>query len=164
MTATSRLRCVFEALYHEMGRRAPGLGDDAYVVRTYEAARAFGDVAGSWPASPADESDAAYLAVRDVLARAYDEDASGGLGLFVVASVIAPRLIVTLRDARESVGEDDGIGASRLDAGTDTVIREVQAIYALVDEAASGQYGEIARQLASELDERGFAGDFGPVA
>lgn len=156
----AHLGSCYAALYRTLGEAAPGFGDDASVVRAYEASRAFGELT---------------LATRDVLdidvepldvlvgvlARAVAEDASGRLALYCVAVVVGPRLLVSLRDARGVVEES---GRAMLDHASNLVVGEIVAIRDLAG-ASSGIGASpgpgAARALAQALDDAGYADSLG---
>jgi hypothetical protein len=151
----------FDTAYQVLGASAPNLTNDAYVVRTYEAARAMGDVALSLREILIDVPGTSVDALHDVLMESVADDLSGAMLLFCLAMVVGPRLMVSLRDAREF---------DELDAGALQVLNEASAIAEIlaVGAVAKSQgtidderWQEQARGLARHLEEAGYADSFG---
>src|ERR1700722_12854956 len=95
------LFACFDTTYQVLGASAPNLTNDAYVVRTYEAARSMGEIALSLRTVLGDVSAEPVEALREVLMEAVGDDLTGAMLLFCLAMVVGPRLMVSLRDARE---------------------------------------------------------------
>jgi hypothetical protein len=156
----AHLGSCFAAPYRVLGEAAPTFSDDAAVVRAYEAARAFGELALAIaerlgrPVEP-------LGAVAEVLARAVAEDPAGRLALYCVAVVVGPRLLVSLRDARGRVDED---ARGLLDQASDLVVGEIVAIrdLAVASSGAEESPGPgAARALGEALDAAGYAESLG---
>jgi hypothetical protein len=154
------LASCFEAPYRVVGEAAAIFSDDGVVVRAYETARTFGELAlaarerlggPSEPLGP----------LAAVLARAVDEDATGRLALYCVAVVVGPRLLVSLRDARDEVDEKE---RDLIDHASVLVVREIVAIRDLAasrEEPDAGPGPGAARALGEALDGAGYAESFG---
>jgi hypothetical protein len=161
--ATEHLFSCFDAVYEVMGASAPTLTNDAYVVRTYETARAMGEVAlrfreylGEFDVEPLE-------IVREVLLEAVAGDVEGAMVLFCFTVVIGPRLLVSLRDAREQVALDDealevlNFASKRLIAEMFAVGEVAKSAEPVEDEA----WQERARSLGQMLDQSGNADSLG---
>jgi hypothetical protein len=153
----------FDTTYQVLGASAPNLTNDAYVVRTYEAARAMGDVALSLrgildevPSTPVD-------ALHDVLMESAVDDLSGAMLLFCLAMVVGPRLMVSLRDARE-FDEFDDDALRVLNEASAVVLAEILAVGAVAKTQGAIEdehWQKQARGLARHLEEAGYADSFG---
>lgn len=153
----------FDTTYQMLGASAPNLTNDAYVVRAYEAARAMGEVALALrkvlvevPRDPLD-------ALRDVLRESVADDLSGAMLLFCLAMVVGPRLMVSLRDARE-FDEFDADTLEVLNEASAVVLAEILAIGAVAKDQGTIDdrlWQERARGLARHLEEAGYADSFG---
>jgi RecA/RadA recombinase len=153
----------FDTTYQVLGASAPNLTDDAYVVRTYEAARAMGDVALSLRTILLDAPRTPVEALRDVLVESVADDLSGAMLLFCLAMVVGPRLMVSLRDARE-FEEFDADALSVLNEASAVVLAEILAIGAVAKSQGTiddEHWQEQARGLARHLEEAGYADSFG---
>lgn len=157
------LFACFETTYRVLGEVAPTLGRDAYVIRAYEAARAMGSLAlalrehlGEVPFEP-------VTSLARVLREAARGDESGALFLFAFASLVGPRLLVSLRDARE-LAHLEGGGLDLTSAASGVLIGEIRASgEAVASETLSEdpQWLERARGLTRTLEEAGNAESFG---
>jgi hypothetical protein len=139
----------FTGLYEALGEGASKLTDDATVVVVFEMARTFGDTASSFRSLLAHRAgvdpEAALGSVpeiKEVLLRAINEDPSGALCLYAVSMVIAPLLLVSLRDA--------GSRVSLVSAGP---LSECTAKAADVVVGAIRQIGDLAESWAPVLDD-----------
>jgi hypothetical protein len=153
----------FDTTYHVLGASAPNLTNDAYVVRTYEAARAMGEVALSFRAILGDASSVPVEALREVLLESVADDLTGAMLLYCLAMVVGPRLMVSLRDARE-FEELDAPALSVVNEASAVVLAEILSI----GEVAKSQgtidderWQDQARGLASHLENAGYADSFG---
>ena len=107
----------FDTMYRVLGASAPNFSDDAYVVRTYESARALGEVALRFREYLGEVDPEPVPALADVLLVAGGADPTGAMSLYCLAMVAGPRVLVSLRDAREYVEfneEELEIAESRL--------------------------------------------------
>jgi|GEM_PF-1424733 len=139
----------FTGLYEALGEGASKFTDDATVVAVFEMARTFGDTASLFRSLLAHRAgvdpDSVVRSVpemNEVLLRAIDEDPSGALCLYVVSLVIAPLLLVSLRDA--------GTRVSLVSAGP---LSECTAKAADVVVGAIRQIGDLAESWAPLLDD-----------
>ena len=153
----------FDAIYEVLGASAPTLTHDAYVVRTYETARAMGEVAlrlreylGEVDAEPLE-------IVREVLLEAVAGDVEGAMVLFCFTVVVGPRLLVSLRDAREQ-GSLDEAALEVVNGASEVLIAEMFAVgeaaidaEPIEDEAWQAR----ARALSDLLDQAGNAESLG---
>jgi len=156
----AHLASVFAAPYRVLGASAGSFGDDGAVVRAYEAARTFGELALA-ARETLGEVREPFAPVAVVLERAVGEDPSGRLALYALAVVVGPRLLVSLRDARAVVDAD---AVDLLDHASDLVVGQIVAIRDLAgsrhdDEDA--RLARVARSLAEDLDAAGYADSLG---
>ena len=153
----------FDTTYQVLGASAPNLTNDAFVVRTYEAARAMGDVALSFRTILVDAPSTPVDALHDVLMESVVDDLSGAMLLFCLAMVVGPRLMVSLRDARE-FDEFDAEVLSALNDASAVVLAEIVAVGAVAKTQGTIEdelWQEQARGLARHLEEAGYADSFG---
>ena len=156
------LSCV-EAIYEVMGEAAPTLTNDAFVVRTFESARAMGEVALALREF-LDEEDSTPLApVVDVLKHARGGDEEGAMLLYCFAAVVGPRLLVSLRDVREtlSLSEDE---FALTNAASEALVAEILAVGEAARDDVPGEdeiWQERARGLNFALDAAGYAESLG---
>jgi hypothetical protein len=153
----------FDTTYQVLGAAAPNLTDDAYVIRTYEAARAMGEVALSLRTILVDAPDNPVDALREVLMESVAEDLSGAMVLFCLAMVVGPRLMVSLRDARE-FDEFDPEALRVLNEASAVVLAEILAVGAVAKSQGTiedERWQAGARGLARHLEEAGYADSFG---
>ena len=109
-TAEHLLSCC-DAVYLALGESAPLLGNDAYVVRVHEMSRSFGAVALALRTYVGESAVAPLAVIKEVLEQAVTSDPSGAMTLFAMALVVGPRLLVSLRDAREALSADSEVTA-----------------------------------------------------
>ncbi len=117
----------FDALYRSLGHDAPLFTEDAHVIVAYELGRTFGACRHDFVALVAHRAGASASDVRveipeiaSALETARDLDPTGTFSLHVLATLIAPRLLISLRDASESsspVGEGPLAATARRCAG-----------------------------------------------
>jgi hypothetical protein len=150
-------------MYANLGESAPRLHNDAYVIRVYEMGRACGEVALNFRDYLGDVADERVLVLEDVLQRSVASDESGAMVLFTMATLVGPRVLVSLRDAREVPDLDDAV-QEILSVASQVLVREIL----LIGEVAKGHalvenehWQEVARELATTLDEAGNAESFG---
>jgi hypothetical protein len=152
-----------DALYLALGESAPQLTNDAYVVRLHEMSRSFGELA-LLLREHVGSSDAAPLGIiLEVLERAQAQDETGALSLYCVALVIGPRLLVSLRDARE-VHRDDAQALALLERCAQVTVAQLL----LITESTKDQeniddpaWQEAARALLDLVQSAGNAESFG---
>ena len=145
--SAAHLAGCFAELYESLGQVSTSLEDDAFVVAVFEFARRCGDLRQEFLALRAHRAGAnASLAQRrltvigESVAASVAEDPSGALTLYVVTSVLGPRLLISLRDvAALATGPGEG------------PLRETCQEAASVLIAHSRYIGEIARVQAPQL-------------
>ncbi len=158
----AHLASLVDAIYRVLGRRCAAVRDDAYLVRLYEMARAFGDLSITWREALTSPPREPFAPLVDTLERAFAEDESGALVLYVVAAIVAPRLLVSLRDARERVGGDPFV-IPLLDETARVTVRQLRELSTLPthDEGDDPAWRARARALADGLDAAGWSDSFG---
>jgi hypothetical protein len=153
----------FDTTYSVLGESAPTLTNDAYVVRTYDMARAMGEVAMSFREYLEEVTIPPLSALEDVLRRAVASDDSGAMVLFAMAMVIGPRVLVSLVDARAEGGLDES-ALEVLDLASGVLVREIRAVGDVAARFAPIEdpiWQERARSLSTTLDSSGNAESFG---
>jgi hypothetical protein len=100
----SHLADCYDGAYRALGELAPLMTFDPYVVCAHEMSRSFGAVALGMREF-AGHAPSPLALVDAVLRRSWNEDSSGALSLYAVAIVVGPRLLVSVRDALEVVGD-----------------------------------------------------------
>lgn len=165
MTSLDRERAllaVVDGLYLGLGEAAGLVANDRATVALYEASRTVGEAALAWRERLGDTPATPREAVAAALDSAARRDPSGRLALAAVTSLVGPRVLVSLRDAREEPGVLDDQGRAVSGVASDAVVAAIWrcagAATALGagDEAASAGYGELARTL----DDEGFGESF----
>ena len=168
MTPTNReigehLLACYDTIYIVLGESAPALTNDAYLVRTYETARAYGDLALEMREHLGDPKVAPLPVLDDVLRRAVAGDASGALVLYAMAMVVGPRLLVTLLDARTALTNDSEL--TELSNHASMVgVREIRATGEVAKDQApieDIEWQSLARALSETLDAAGNAESLG---
>lgn len=160
--AMEYLYSCFDALYCELGASAPNLTNDAYVVRAFESARSFGEVALEFRAYLGDVPAAPMEPIHATLLEAVADDLSGAMLLYCLVVVIGPRLLVSLHDAR-ALDLDDAARAV-LNAGSDALVAEMLAAGEVAKKAPSIEdrhWQKSAQGLADRLESSGYAESFG---
>jgi hypothetical protein len=153
----------FNTMYSVMGAGAPDLSDDAYVVRTYETARAMGEVALEFREYLGEVEESTVPSMQAVLMDALVNDLTGAMLLFSFTMVVAPRVLVSLRDAREQV-ELDGAALEVLNVASQVLIREIYAVGNAAKSEGAGEdhhWQQHARGLSEALEKAGNADSFG---
>lgn len=144
----------FDTAYLVLGESAATLTNDAYVIRTYEMARALGEVALSFREYLDQVTSPALAPLEEVLRRAVASDDSGAMVLFAMATVVGPRVLVSLRDARALGGFDES-ALQVLDLASRVLVREIRAVgdvasrFPLIEDPA---WQASARTLSTTLD------------
>jgi hypothetical protein len=155
----AHLASCFVVPYRVLGEAAGTFSDDGAVVRAYEVARTFGELALA-AREELGEMPEPLGPLEAVLTQSVDEDPSGRLALYCVAVVVGPRLLVSLRDARGEVDE----GTRRLlDHASDLIVAQIVAIRDLAGARDSDPSAgpAAARALGEALDGAGYAESFG---
>ena len=152
----------FDTVYRVLGQGAPMLLNDAYVVRTYEAARAFGGVAlelreylGGASAQPVD-------ALEGVLVESLAGDPTGAMTLFALVMVVGPRLLVSLLDARQAIGQ--GALVAVCEHASRVVVAEMRAAGETAKDQApidDPHWQATARDLTETLEGAGYVESMG---
>ncbi len=153
--------CV-DALYRHWGRAAPHFTNDAYVVTAYEGARRFGDLALAWREAIAGDGPARIETLERVLDRAQESDASGAMSLYAVAVLVGPRLLVSVRDAREAL-ENSGFH-ELLDATANVTVGEILSVRAVMERVPArtdDSWQREARALSDALESAGMVESLG---
>jgi hypothetical protein len=157
------LYSCFDTMYGVLGASAPSFTDDAYVVRTYETARALGEVALAYRGQLGDVAPQSVEPLADALVAAAGDDLTGAMTLYCLAMVVGPRVLVSLRDAREYVSLD----AAELDVvnlGSQVLLREMHAVGEVAARRGhieDEEWQRRARELAERLESTGNAESFG---
>ena len=153
----------FNTMYVVFGEGASTLTNDAYVVRGYESGRALGGVALAFREYLGEVPDETFGPLEDTLRRALRSDDSGAMLLFALAMVVGPRVLVSLRDARDQVELDEAAFVV-LNAASKVLVHEILQ----VGEVSKGQapledprWQEDAQGLSLLLDATGNAESFG---
>ncbi len=166
MTGTERERGLLgmlDGLYRGLGEAAPRALEDAAAVALYESGRAVGEAALVWRERLGDAPAAPLPAIVEAFATAAELDPSGRLSLAVATSLVGPRVLVSLRDAREEPGADpldEGARAASAvasDAVVAALWRCARAAEGLGEtEGGADGYAAVARRL----DQDGYGESF----
>jgi len=157
------LLACYDTIYIVLGESAPALTNDAYVVRAYETARAYGDLALEMREHLGDPKVAPLPVLGDVLRRAVAGDASGALVLYAMAMVVGPRLLVTLLDARTALTNDSELTELSNHASM-VCVKEIRATGEVAKDQApieDMEWQSLARALSETLDAAGNAESLG---
>ncbi len=168
MTPTNReiaehLLACYDTIYMVLGESAPTLTNDAYVVRAYESARAYGELALALRAHLGEPAVTPVAVLDEVLRRAVAGDESGAMVLYAMAMVVGPRLLVSLLDARGALVDDPRLTALFNEASM-ACVRDIRATGEVAKDQApieDAQWQTLARGLSSALDEAGNAESLG---
>ena len=157
------LLSCFDAVYLGLGENAPKLSTDAYVVRVHEMSRSFGEIALDLRVYIGPGEVAPLAVIGDVLDQACGKDPSGAMTLFAMALVVGPRLLVSLRDARENLGPDCELTTICERAAQVTVQQLLQIANATQhrEDIDDPGWQEGARSLTKLVDSAGNAESFG---
>lgn len=157
------LLTCYDTIYMVLGESAPTFTNDAFVVRTFEMGRAFGDLTLELRDTLNVSQRESFPVLESVLRRAARHDDSGALTLYAMAMVVGPRLLVSLLDARNALVEDETLGDC-LRHGSQRILAEVIATgecakhQSPIDDAA---WQALALDLARTLDDAGNAESLG---
>jgi hypothetical protein len=153
----------FDTMYRVLGASAPNFTDDSYVVRTYESARALGEVALRFREYLGDVDVEPVPALQGVLMMAGGNDLTGAMSLYCLAMVAGPRVLVSLRDAREYVDLNEGeLGV--LNLASQVLLAQMHAVGEVAQRRGpieDQDWQNRARELADGLDLSGNAESFG---
>ena len=153
----------YDTIYIVLGESAPTLVNDAYVVRTYETARAYGALALELREHLGEPRVGPLPVLESVLREAVAGDSSGALVLYAMAMVVGPRLLVSLLDARNALSSDTVLSELFSDASM-VCVKEIRATGdAAKDQAPIDDDGwqNLARELSTTLDVAGNAESLG---
>jgi len=159
----AHLFACFDTMYSVVGDAAPTFTNDAFVVRTYESARAFGGVALAFREYLVDVPEGRLAPLEDALRHAQAGDDSGAMMLYALAMVVGPRVLVSLRDARDQVAFDEG-ALTVLTLASQVLIQEILRVGDVSRGRApieDPRWQEDAQELATRLDQSGNAESFG---
>ncbi len=152
-----RLLGVLDGLYRGLGEAAPRAGEDAAAVALYEASRAVGEAALAWRERLGDEPAAPLAAIVETFEAAAGMDSSGRLALAVATSLVGPRVLVSLRDAREEPAHDPldeparAASARASDAVVAAIWRCARAAEGLAGDAGGAEgFARLARRLEDD--------------
>jgi hypothetical protein len=157
------LLACYDTIYIVLGESAPALSNDAYVVRTYETARAYGALALELREHLGGPTTVAVPVLDEVLRRAVAGDDTGALVLYAMAMVVGPRLLVSLLDARTALSPDPELTTLINDASM-LCVKEIRAIGEVAKDQApieDGEWQTMARDLSTTLDLAGNAESLG---
>jgi hypothetical protein len=152
-----------DAVYLVLGENAPLLSNDAYVVRVHEMSRSFGELALAMRSQLGGSETPPLPIIVSVLRCALERDRSGALALYAMAMLVGPRLLVSLRDARDAVSDDPEVTAlleqaARVGVAQILAVGEVAKAQAPIEDPA---WQAAARELAEMLENSGNADSFG---
>jgi hypothetical protein len=153
----------YDTIYIVLGESAPTLTNDAYVVRTYETARAYGELALELREHVGDARVAPLPVLEGVLRDAVAGDGTGALVLYAMAMVVGPRLLVSLLDARTALSNDADLRELFSDASM-VCVKEIRATGEVAKDQApieDTDWQNLARELSSTLDSAGNAESLG---
>jgi hypothetical protein len=157
------LLACYDTIYIVLGESAPTFSSDAYVVRTYECARAYGALALELREHLGEPTVTPILILDQVLRRAVASDGTGALVLYAMAMVVGPRLLVSLLDARNAL--DGDLELTELFNGASMVcVREMRATGEVAQDQApidDLEWQTLARDLSTTLDTAGNAESLG---
>jgi len=157
------LLACYDTIYIVLGESAPTFSNDAFVVRTYEMARAYGELALGLREQLDDPATQPIAVVDSVLRRAVAGDETGAMVLYAMAMVIGPRLLVSLLDARTALDGDPKLAEIFSDASM-VCVQEMRATGEVAKDQApieDGQWQSLARDLSTTLDSAGNAESLG---
>jgi hypothetical protein len=150
-------------MYRVLGASAPSFSDDAYVVLTYESARALGEVALRFREHLGDVAPEPIEPLADALLAAVGGDPTGAMALYCVAMVVGPRVLVSLRDAREYLELDAG-DLEVVNLASRVMLQEMHAVGEVAARRGpieDTDWQRRARELADRLESTGNAESFG---
>jgi hypothetical protein len=157
------LLACYDTIYIVLGESAPRFSNDAYVVRTYETARAYGALALELREHLDGPVTAPIPVLDGVLRRAVAGDSGGALTLYAMAMVVGPRLLVSLLDARTAL-ENDATLTAILSSASTVCVHEMRATGDVAKDQApidDPQWQDLARELVTTLDSAGNAESLG---
>jgi hypothetical protein len=153
----------YDTIYIVLGESAPTFANDAYVVRAYEMARAYGALALELREHLEEPMVAPIPLLDEVLRRAAAGDASGAMVLYAMAMVVGPRLLISLLDARTALTNDPKLTAL-FNAASMVCVKEMRATGVVAKDQApidDLDWQSLARDLSVTLDSAGNAESLG---
>jgi hypothetical protein len=153
----------FDTMYRVLGASAPSFSDDAYVVCTYETARALGEVGLRFREYLGEVDPEPVPALANVLREAAGADPTGAMSLYCLAMVAGPRVLVSLRDAREYV-DLEGEEMEVVNLASQVLLAQMYAVGAVAERRGpieDEDWQRRARELADRLELTGNAESFG---
>jgi hypothetical protein len=159
----AHLYSCFDTMYVAYGEAAPTLTNDAYVIRAYEAGRAFGEVALTFREHLNEAPGDPLVPLEEALRLARSNDDTGAMMLYALAMVVGPRVLVSLRDARDQVELDDAALAV-LNEASMVLVQEILKVGEVSKDQApieDPRWQEDAQALGRGLDDSGNAESFG---
>jgi hypothetical protein len=156
-----------DAVYRALGESAPVLGNDAFVVRTHEMSRAFGELAAALRTPLV--SDEPLAVIESVLDDAAANDATGAMLVYAMVIAVGPRLLVSLRDARIALAGDPAAD-QLIDHVAEVAVREIRQCAEVArdlgigedeDEDEGAAWRAAARRLTEALENSGNGESFG---
>jgi hypothetical protein len=157
------LLACYDTIYIVLGESAPTLTNDAYVVRAYESARVYGELALALREHLGEPAVTPVAVLDQVLRRAVAGDETGAMVLYAMAMVVGPRLLVSLLDARNALGDDPRLSALFNDASM-ACVRDIRATGEVAKDQVpieDAEWQTVARDLSNTLDEAGNAESLG---
>jgi hypothetical protein len=157
------LLACYDTIYIVLGESAPTLSNDAYVVRTYESARAYGELALELREHLGEPAVTPIPVLDEVLRSAVAGDDSGALVLYAMAMVVGPRLLVSLLDARNALDGDARL-TGFFNGASMVCVREIRATGEVAKDQApidDLEWQTRARDLSNTLDSAGNAESLG---
>jgi hypothetical protein len=154
---------LFDNTYQVLGASAPRLTNNAYTVRTYEVARAMGEVALSLREALGEVEYQSVDALDAVLRESVADDLTGALAMYCFSSLVGSRLLVSLRDAREFADLSDDEFAL-LSEASGVVLAEIVGVGDVAKTQAPIEdetWQERARALGQHLEDAGYVESFG---
>jgi hypothetical protein len=161
-TVTHLLSCC-DAIYLGLGETAPKLTNDASVVRLYEMSRSFGELALSMREYVGGSDVGPLDIIHETLHQAFLDDPTGAMTLYAMALVIGPRLLVSLRDAREALMTDRDVTAL-LEHAAQVAVAEIRSIATMAQDERiidDPTWEAAARGLRTAVETAGNADSFG---
>ncbi|MGD0054691.1 MAG: hypothetical protein ABSC34_04545 [Acidimicrobiales bacterium] len=152
-----------DAMYRGLGECAPRLSNDGYVVAVYEMGRSFGSLALAMREFLGADDVKPLAVILEVLDRAWRADESGAMTLYAVAHVLGPRLLVSLRDAREAVAEEPAV-AALVERASGVCLDQVLKVAAVAKdqpEIDDPEWQHEAKGLVATVESSGNAESFG---
>ncbi len=157
-----RLLSCCDAIYRVLGEVAPRCANDTYVVRIHEMSRAYGSLALAMRTYLGNTSVAPLPIVQEVLTSSFAGDPTGAMTLYAMAVAVGPRLLVSLRDARDGVTAPEVRElidrAALVTVGEIRTIAEVSANQVPIEDPS---WLASARQLVDTLENSGNAESLG---